>query len=176
MKILKNIIVGIIVITIAVITTFVLRTHFFKFDKKLTGEQKTIIEEYISNLDVSRFEENMTFMSTHYFGNRYNDDKLEVYLWVRFSDYDTTNGKFEEGSGYSIPYVVVVNTKDDAFEIISHQIPKDGSEYKKSINDMFPLAIRSVVLHFDETKEYKKLLDEHDELVQIYKNYLEETK
>lgn len=171
MKALKNIIIGIIVIATTVITTFMLRSNIFNFDKKLTKEQKKIIEQYISDQSDSFLEEGMTFMSTHYFGNRFNDDKLEVYLWVRFSEYDTKDGKFEEYSGYSIAHKITINTKDDSFEIIECEIPKDGSEYIKSIKEMYPLAVRSKVMNFEKTKEWEKLLKEHDELINVYKDY-----
>lgn len=171
MKIIKNIIIGGIVIAVAVITTFILRTYFFSFDKNLTKEQKTIIEKYISDESNSYLEDGMTFMSTHYFGNRYNDEVLEVYLWVRFSEYDTSGGKFEEHSAYSIPHVVKINTKDGDFEIIDCQIPKDSNEYVKSIKKMYPLTIRGKVLNFEKTKEWEKLLKEHEELIQVYKDY-----
>ena len=45
MKILKNIVVLFVTITIAVFATFVLRKYFFSFDKKLTTENKKTIEE-----------------------------------------------------------------------------------------------------------------------------------
>jgi len=171
MKALKNIIIGIIVIAITVITTFILRSNYFSFDKKLTKEQKSIIEKYISDESKGYLEDSMTFMSTHYFGNRFNDDELEVYLWVRFSEYDTKDGKFEEYSGYSIAHKITINTKDDLFKIIDCEIPKDGSEYTKSIKEMYPLTIRSKVMSFEKTKEWKKLLKEHEELINVYKNY-----
>lgn len=171
MKVLKDVVIGIIVIVIAIVITFILRTYFFSFDKKLTNEQKVIIEQYISDKSKSYIEESMTFMSTHYFGSRFNDDKLKVYLWVRFSEYDTKDGKFEEYSSYSVPHVITINMSDDFFEIIGIEIPKDGAEYKKSIKSMFPITIRSKVLMFEKTKEAKKLSDEHQELIQVYKDY-----
>ena len=175
MKAIKNIVIAIIVIAIAVITTFVLRRYFFSFDKKLTNEQKGIVEKYISDENNSYLKEGMTFTSTHYFGSRFNDDKLEIYLWVMFSEYDTSDGKFEEHSSISVPYLIVVNTKDGKFEIISHEIPKDGNEYKNSINSMYPLTIRGQVSNFIKTKDYKKLLEEHNELVQVYVDYSKES-
>lgn len=174
-KVLKNIILGIIVIIIAVIVTFVLRLYFFSFDKKLTKDQKEIIEKYISSENNSYLEENMTFMSTHYFGDRYNNDKLEVYLWVIFSEYDTSDSKFELYRESSTPYVIRVNTKDDAFEIIEYEIPKDGSYYSKSIKEMFPLTIRKQVLNFNLHKSYKKLSSEHKEMIKVYEDYSKES-
>ena len=92
-----------------------------------------------------------------------------------FSEYDTSNGSFKEYSGYSIPHVVTVNTKDGKFEITGSTIPKDGSYYSKSIKSMFPLTIRIQVSNFYNTKEYKNLLKEHDKLIKVYENYTKES-
>lgn len=174
-KVLKNIIWGIIVIIIAVIITFVLRRYFFNFDKKLTKEQKEIIEKYISDKNNSYLEENMTFTSTHYFGDRYNDDKLEVYLWVMFSEYDTRDGKFEQYQSISVPYVITINTLDDTFEITKYETVKDGSEHKNSINKLFPMTIRNQVLYFHAHEDFKELLSEHEEMIKIYEDYSKES-
>lgn len=170
-RIIKDIILGIIIIILAVITTFVLRTYFFSFDKKLTSEQKQLIEKYISEENNSYLEDGMTFTSIHYFGSRYNNDELKVYLWALFSEYDTSNNKFEEHQGFSIPHVITVNVKDDAFEIKGSEIPKDGSYYKKSIEEMFPVTIRNKVYKFHSSRECEDLFKSHNELIETYKEY-----
>lgn len=170
-KVLKDIIFGIILIATTIIITFVLRTYFFTFDKTLTSEQKEIIEKYISDTNNSYLEEGMTFTSVHYFGSRYNNDELKVYLWALFSEYDTSNNRFEEHRGFSIPHVININVKDDNFEIISYDIPKDGSFYKNSITELFPITIRNKVLKFHDSKECKKLFQEHDEMINTYQEY-----
>lgn len=174
-KVIKNIIIGIIVVIIAIIITFVLRKYIFRFDKNLTKEQKAIIEKYISDKSNSYLEENMTFTSTHYFGDRYNDDQLEVYLWAMFSEYDTKDNKFESYTESSMPWVIIVNTKDEQFEIIDYKMPKDGNQYKQSIKNMFPIAIRGQVLNFYNRSDYKKLVKEHQNMIQIYEDYSKES-
>lgn len=175
-KLLKNIGIGIIIVVVSVIATFTLRRYIFNFDKKLTKEQKEIIEKYLSDKNNSYLEENMTFTSTHYFGDRYNDDKLEVYLWIMFSEYDTSDGKFELHASLSIPCAVIINTKDDAFDVIDYKIPEDGNKYSKSINKLFPVSLRTSISSFVKHKDYDQLQKEHETLINIYEEYSKEEK
>ena len=62
---------------------------------------------------------------------------------------------------------------DMKFEIISHEIPKDGTLYKNSIKEMFPITIRNKVKLFDKSKAFQKLSKEHNEMIDNYKKYFE---
>lgn len=173
-KIVKNIIIGILIIALSVIVTFILRGNFFNFDKKLSTKTKNEIEAYIHNLDVPSSDSSMTFLSTYYFGDRFNDDKLEVYLWVIFEEYIDKAGILEKLSATSMPYVIIIDTTNDEYKIIDYKIPKDGNKYKTSIKEMFPITIRGKVLSFEKSKNYKKLYQEHQKLIDIYEEYNKE--
>lgn len=173
-KIVKNIIIGILIIALSVIVTFILRGNFFNFDKKLSTKTKNEIEAYIHNLDVPSSDNSMTFLSTYYFGDRFNDDKLEVYLWVIFEEYIDKAGTLEKLSATSMPYVIIIDTTNDEYKIIDYKIPKDGNKYKTSIKEMFPITIRGKVLSFEKSKNYKKLYQEHQKLIDIYEEYNKE--
>lgn len=173
-KIVKNIIIGILIIALSVIVTFILRGTFFNFDKKLSTKTKNEIETYIHNLDVPSSDNSMTFLSTYYFGDRFNDDKLEVYLWVIFEEYIDKDGTLEKLSATSMPYVVIIDTTNDEYKIIDYKVPKDGNKYKTSIKEMFPITIREKVLSFEKSKNYKKLYQEHQKLIDIYEEYNKE--
>lgn len=173
-KIVKNIIIGILIIALSVIVTFILRGNFFNFDKKLSTKTKNEIEAYIHNLDVPSSDSSMTFLSTYYFGDRFNDDKLEVYLWVIFEEYIDKAGTLEKLSATSMPYVIIIDTTNDEYKIIDYKIPKDGNKYKTSIKEMFPITIRGKVLSFEKSKNYKKLSQEHQKLIDIYEEYNKE--
>lgn len=177
-KLLKNILLGLVIVVITVVLTFSLRKYFFNFDKRLTKEQKEIIEKYISDKNNSYLEENMTFTSTHYFGSRYNNDVLEVYMWVFFSEYDTSNGKFDIYQEINAPYVIVINTKDEKFEIIDSWVLKEKVEskvYNERISKRFPLAMKDQVIDFMKSGDYKKLKKEHMNLIKIYEDYSKES-
>lgn len=177
-KLLKNILLGLIIVIITMILTFSLRKYFFSFDKKLTKEQKEVIEKYISDKNNSYLEENMTFTSTHYFGSRYNNDRLEVYMWVFFSEYDTSNDKFDVYKEIDTPYVIVINTKDEKFEIIDSWTLNGKLEpknYNKQISKRFPLAMKDQIIEFKKSSNYKKLKKEHKNLIEIYEDYSKES-
>lgn len=66
-------------------------------------------------------------------------DETYVYVWALVESYYIQDGKLIHNSGSSIPYKFIL--KND--EIIDYQIPKDGSEYAKSIKKIFPNDIRN---------------------------------
>lgn len=173
-KVLKNVIIGILVIVLAVVVTFILRGIFFSFDKKLSAKTKREIEAYIQNLDVPKYDNSMTFLSTYYFGDRFNDDKLEVYVWVLYEEYTDNSGELKLEQSSSIPYLINIDTSSNEYKIIGYEMPNDGNEYKKSINKMFPITIRNRILMFQKSNEYKKMRQEHQKLIDIYKEYNEE--
>lgn len=173
-KVIKNIIIGILIIILAVIITFILRGIFFSFDKKLSVKTKREIETYIQSMNTPKYDNSMTFLSTYYFGDRFNDDKLEVYVWVLYHEYTENNNELELEQSSSIPYLITIDTSGDEYKIISYEIPKDGNEYKKSINKMFPITIRNRIFVFQQSNEYKKLLKEHQKLINIYNEYNKE--
>ncbi len=169
-KVFKQIIIGIIIAIITVIITIILRENFFKFDKKLSKENKKTIEQYITDINNSNSPSSMTFLSTYYFGDRYNDDILKVYLWVMYDEYNDTTNSFEHSFGISLPYVIIINTSDDKFEITDYE-KVDLDKNTKSLNELVPIAIRGKVKSFTDNKEFDKLQEEHNNLVEIYQEY-----
>jgi len=164
-KVLKHIFIGIIIVIGAAYLTFVLRQNFFKFDKALSKDNKDLLEEYISDIKNSYLEEGMTFLSTYYFGNRYNDEKLNVYLWVMFDEYVVNTTEFEFYKGTNEAYKLVINMSDDKFEIIEHELISNDNY------DEVPLALRKKVKNYSESREYNKLLDEHKDMIETHKEY-----
>ena len=67
------------------------------------------------------------------------DDETYVYIWALVESYYVQDGKLISNGGYSIPHKFII--KDN--EIIDYKIPRDGSEYSKSIKEIFPLDIRN---------------------------------
>ena len=62
-----------------------------------------------------------------------------MYIWALVESYYVQDGKLISNGGYSIPHKFII--KDN--EIIDYKIPRDGSEYSKSIKEIFPLDIRN---------------------------------
>ena len=71
-------------------------------------------------------------------GIRQQQDKTYVYVWALVESYYVQDGKLVENSGSSVPYKFIFEND----EIVNYEIPKDGSEYTKSIKKIFPEDIR----------------------------------
>ncbi len=164
-KFLKYITIGLIIIIVTIFVTFIIRENFFKFDKKLSKENKNAIEQYISDISSSHLEEEMTFLSTYYFGDRFNDDKLTVYLWVLYDEYISSATTFEKYRQINAPYKIVIDTSNDQFKIIDYTLADNNNL------DLFPIAIKPKVNSFLTSKDYDKLIHEQEELINTYKDY-----
>ncbi|MCQ2749345.1 MAG: hypothetical protein MJ246_05120 [Clostridia bacterium] len=66
------------------------------------------------------------------------DNEIEVYVLTSYGEYGFENGEFNKISGTGcIPEVMNFST-ENGYEVINITYPKDGSEYVKSIKEMFP--------------------------------------
>ena len=71
-------------------------------------------------------------------GIRQQQDQTYVYVWALIESYYVQDGKLIENSGSSVPYKFIFEND----EIVNYEIPRDGSEYTKSIKKIFPEDIR----------------------------------
>lgn len=88
------------------------------------------------NYNVSDFQ---VFTDIARLGIKEKDDETYVYIWALVESYYVQDGKLISNGGYSIPHKFII--KDN--EIIDYKIPRDDSEYSKSIKEIFPLDIRN---------------------------------
>lgn len=170
-KVFKYMILVIIIIIVCVIGVFWLRKNFFKFDRRLTSEEKEIIEKYINDNNTSNLEEGMTFASTYYFGDRLNNDKIDVYLWTIFEEYDVRDHLFSQNKKMNNASILTIDVSDDKFEIIDYKVIDNNKEIEKT----FPIAIRDVAVSFKESEDYQKLEEENDKMIDTYKEYFKES-
>lgn len=105
--------------------------------------------ELANNPDRNKDDFNV-FFSYYGFGIESKMGYKYVYMWIYDSSMYVEDGTtLEISSGASMPYKFTF--KED--EIVSYEIPKDGSEYISSIKEMFPLVISNQVIDFDTTKK-----------------------
>lgn len=115
------------------------------------------------NYNVSDFQ---VFTDIARLGIKEKDDETYVYIWALVESYYVQDGKLISNGGYSIPHKFII--KDN--EIIDYKIPRDGSEYSKSIKEIFPLDIRNKLN--DDLVDGKKI----DNQVKEHYSYLQDDK
>jgi hypothetical protein len=60
-----------------------------------------------------------------------------LYLWIVCQEYHRTNQKLEQGTGGSFPVALTIRTENEKVEVLSHQIPRDGSYYAPDLEAIF---------------------------------------
>lgn len=109
---------------------------------KLTQADEEKILEYLDHKtdDIASAQMGKMYSAFKLLGS--NKDKL--YIWVSKVEYLNITGKLthEGGDAVSLPVVLEIKKTDNGFNIISHKYPKDGKDYGKSLNKLFPSNIK----------------------------------
>ena len=104
-------------------------------------------------------------------GKSIKNDKIEVYLMATYGSYEFQNDVFNMvNSNSQIPLQITLTTDEkqghklkdnNKYYLVDIKIAEDGSEFVKSIKDMFPMkeAIKALAI-IDDTKKSEKLFEE----------------
>lgn len=112
-----------------------------------------LIGDYMADL-ASKTKESTCFYEVKYFGKHYE----YVYAWVTEKCYYQEENKIVSDSGSSMAYLFY--HEDDVIK--SYQNPKDGEDYQKSMEELFPLITRNKMEKYskDEASKVSDSLDE----------------
>lgn len=118
------------------------------------GSLRKNIQDYLQNhIESPNFGGKM-FCSYELFGTEMKDSKEYIYLWTLCMEYYIKNGNLLNGTGVSMPVVLIAIRSHQGSKIVKHQKPVDGEGYSKSITEMFPKKYHKNI--FAETKEYNR--------------------
>ena len=65
-----------------------------------------------------------------------------VYLWVLCQEYYPSDQGLQKGGAMMIPMALTLEQKSEEFEVLAHQLPRDGSYYTEDLNKIFPASVR----------------------------------
>ena len=91
-----------------------------------------------------------------------------VYAWVVEGRYYLEDEKIKQDSGYSIPFVFVVEKIDEEYVVTDSRIPRDGSYYEKDMKNMFPLSVRHDMEQMQLDGSIEKMILEVEEKASLY--------
>ncbi len=95
------------------------------------------------------------------------DNPQAVYLWVVCQEYYPDNQTLKQGTGSSFPLALTVQSKNDALQVISHRIPRDGALYAEDMPVIFPERTRAKI-HSESTRD-------HNNRVQALQNEIKQS-
>lgn len=134
--------------------------HEFLYDKAIEYlTKKDTDESYDKNKEGFKI-----FFDYIPFGIEEKGNKKIAYMWILEEEYYMENNEIESGEGSSMPYKFVFENN----EVISYQVPSDGSEYGPSIKRIFPKSIERNVMRFQI--DSSKLREEVEEYYSKWKS------
>ncbi len=151
------------ILIFAVVAGIILAVYYLIFSKEEwneEGPQSPVAvsdeQKYVENLNESEIQKvvfhtlpehalkseygGRVFCSNYIFGYEgdYKGNVLNVYLHAYCEEYYLKGDKITLGSGVSYPLKLIYRIEKQSLLYDSLVLPKDGSEYGKSIADMFP--------------------------------------
>lgn len=74
-------------------------------------------------------------------------NEIIVYSWVLYENYYKQDGKIQQGGGSSAsaPYKFRLTKNENVYEVIQHQMPRDGAYYAEDIKEIFPEEVVKAV-------------------------------
>lgn len=108
---------------------------------ELTIEEYNFIKDYF-NEEIPE-NDSKCFNVVNIYDVEYSNKKhiKEVSLWVKSSCYYVEQRKINISTGYSIPYKLILNSKDN-LNIDNVMSPRDGSYYNKDMKKIFEKSVR----------------------------------
>lgn len=113
---------------------------------------EVIINDYMVDL-ASKQKDTTCFYGVKYFGKNYE----HVYAWVAEQCYYESENKIVKDSGSSMAY----RFYQEEGVIKSFENPKEGEEYQKSMEELFPVIVRNKMSKYS-SNDVQKVFDELD--------------
>lgn len=171
----RRLIIILVIVAISIIGIITYGYYSKEIQETNTNELYEKVEQYLINLEKPHYfskskeeEPNYNISDFKVFtdiaqlGITKTGKETNVYVWALIESYFVQDGKLIQNSGSSIPYKFIFENN----EIIDYKQPRDGAEYTKSIEEIFPDNIRRKLK--DELVDSKKI----DNEVSSYYSYL----
>lgn len=107
--------------------------------------EQSLCEDYLENPTTFH-----VVQDNDYFGYKQRGNVYEVYGYANVSSIGFMNGycsDYAGGTGFAAPFVATIDWRGDDPVCKSIVFPKDGSEYRSSIKDLFPITFQHKALH-----------------------------
>ena len=129
-------------------------THFQKIVILNKNPGEDYIQRYLeTSLESPGFGGKM-FCTYELYGKEAKEDRQQLYLWAFCMEYYVKQGILQEGTGVSVPVVLVSVPSGHGEMIETHFQPVDGEDYGNSIRKIFPPKYHKAI--FAEGGDYNR--------------------
>lgn len=152
---MKKVLILLSIIILIILIYFVSRDSFIKDKNNLYNEALKYIANEQMNTGYDK-DKNKYHVFTDYKG--FGITKKYIYMWILEESYYVEDNKIISSEGSSMPYRFTYKNG----KIIHYDIPKDGTEYEKSIKELFPNSIENKVLEYQmDNNKIKEEIDKY---------------
>ena len=104
------------------------------------------LEDYITRIEHYTVHDGKLFCSYYLMGTVLSGDTLKLCVWAHVQEYYTDNGQLKEGTGSSVPELILLSAKD-RFKAIGYIRLGEGERFAPSIRRNFPQEFHEQILH-----------------------------
>ena len=169
-----SILVFTMVMVLGIASMFVLKPTSFASTNEHEKELYKIVKEYLIKQEQQNHEsiekkrettddDFQTFIDMKELGIKKEKDETHVYVWAIIQSYYVQEELTSTGS--SMPYKFIIRNN----EIVDYEIPKDGAQYQKTLETIFPEDIREKMQNIQTSSDSQML----EKQAQKYYQYLD---
>lgn len=169
-----SILVFTMVMVLGIASMFVLKPTSFASTNEYEKELYKIVKEYLIKQEQQNHEsiekkrettddDFQTFIDMKELGIKKEKDETHVYVWAIIQSYYVQEELTSTGS--SMPYKFIIKNN----EIVDYEIPKDGAQYQKTLETIFPEDIREKMQNIQTSSDSQML----EKQAQKYYQYLD---
>ena len=110
------------------------------------------------------YSDERSFVEINTFKTEGKEKDYYAYTWVFLERFGFKDGEAAIVSGYSIPHrFTLARTENGDYEVVSSEIPRDGSYYEESMKELFPRDVLKEMNEFENNGSIQRMKMRVDE-------------
>ncbi|MCA9959883.1 MAG: hypothetical protein KC443_12655 [Anaerolineales bacterium] len=123
------------------------------------------IESYLTaNIGETAFGGNV-FCAHVVLANEQQENVNTLYLWALCQEMYQNGQQLEIGTGVSLPVAIILEKQESSWQIMEHEIPRDGEGFAEDIKRIFPQSIWSEI-----SPSTGKEIDDYNNRIKMLEN------
>jgi hypothetical protein len=91
----------------------------------------------VDNIGVTAFG-GKVFCAYDVLGTTLRENGADVYVWALCGEYYLVNNMLTQGTASSLPVALHLQASNGEYQVVSHEVPGDGTQYWPGIQRIFP--------------------------------------
>jgi hypothetical protein len=117
--------------------------------KQIADASEAAIDSYLAaNVGMSGFGGKL-FCAHEVLDVESRGERASEYVFAICQEYSVRNGNLREGTGVGIPVAVEMERREQAYQVVAHQVPGDSPGYADDVKRIFPGKTHDEIFYGD---------------------------